>query len=98
MRGWIELAGSMTRSIAEALGDMPVVHPRFEGPARLAPWERRLLGTKAPEGFAREVVLTVAGIPVLSARTVSRLHDPALEVECFPPLSNIFMLYFSQRN
>jgi chorismate-pyruvate lyase len=80
MRSWIELTGSMTRSIAIALGEMPIVHPQFEGPARLAPWEQRLLGTKAPAGFAREVVLSVAGIPVLSARTVSRLHDPALQV------------------
>ena len=80
MRGWIELTGSMTRSIADALGEMPVVHPQYEGPARLAPWEQRLLGTRAAEGYSREVVLTVAGEPVLSARTVSRLHDPALEV------------------
>jgi chorismate-pyruvate lyase len=80
MRRWIELTGSMTRSIADALCEVPVVHPQFEGPARLAPWEQRLLGSKAAAGYAREVVLTVAENPVLSARTVSQLHDPALEV------------------
>ena len=80
MRSWIELTGSMTRSIADALGEMPVVHPQYEGPTRLAPWEQSLLGTRAAEGYSREVVLTVAGEPLLSARTVSRLHDPALEV------------------
>jgi len=70
----------MTRSIAETLHEMPVVHPGLEGPAPLAPWERRLLGIEALAGYAREVVLTVDERPVLSARTVSRLGDPALEV------------------
>ena len=70
----------MTRSIAATLGEMPAVVPVFEGPATLAPWERRLLSVSRPWGYAREVVLTVRGKPILAARTVSRLHDPALEV------------------
>ena len=70
----------MTRSIAETLGEMPAVQPVFEGPATLAPWERRLLNITRKWGYAREVVLTVGGQPVLTARTVSRLQDPALEV------------------
>ena len=77
---WIALAGSMTRSLGNALGEAPVVHPGFEGPSTLAPWERSLLGVFEPAGYAREVVLTVRGTPVLSARTVSRLNDPSLEV------------------
>lgn len=80
LRSWIELAASMTRTIADVLGEMPVVQPGFEGPTSLAPWERRLLGIDESRGYAREVVLTVKETPVLSARTVSRLHDPALEV------------------
>ncbi len=80
MRTWIELTGSMTRSIADTAGEMPLVRPGYEGPTVLAPWERRLLGIREPDGYAREVVLTVRNQAVLSARTVSRLYDPALEV------------------
>jgi chorismate-pyruvate lyase len=80
LKPWILLTGSMTRAIGDALGELPVVQPGFEGPTSLAPWERRLLGISESEGYAREVVLTVRGDAVLSARTVSRLHDPALEV------------------
>ncbi len=70
----------MTRAIGHTLGELPAVQPGFEGPATLAPWERRLLGIRETAGYAREVVLTVGGQAVLSARTVSRLRDPALEV------------------
>jgi chorismate-pyruvate lyase len=70
----------MTRSVAETLGDAPRVTPGHEGPSLLAPWERRMLGLNHRRGYAREIVLSVAGSPVLSARTVSRLDDPALEV------------------
>ncbi len=80
LSAWIQLTDSMTRSIGAALGEPPVVHPGYEGPAPLAPWERRLLGVAGRVGYAREVVLTVRGAPVLSARTTSRLEDPALEV------------------
>jgi len=80
IRPWIDLSDSMTRSIGDALGELPAVHPGLEGPTTLAPWERRLLGIDEPGGYAREVVLTVKDRPVLSARTVSRLQDPALEV------------------
>jgi chorismate-pyruvate lyase len=70
----------MTRSLGDALGEAPAVRPGFEGPSTLAPWECSLLGVSESVGYAREVVLAVRGIPVLSARTVSRLNDPALEV------------------
>ena len=70
----------MTRTIGSAMGELPAVHPLFEGPSSLANWERRLLGIQDTSGYAREVVLTVRGDAVLSARTVSRLDDPALEV------------------
>ena len=77
---WISRSDSMTRAIGQALGEMPRVHPGHEGPDRLAPWECRLLALGQARGYAREVVLRVAGVPVLTARTVSRLDDPALEV------------------
>lgn len=77
---WIELSGSMTRAIGETLAELPRVIPGHEGPTLLAPWERRMLGLEQRRGYAREVVLSVRGVPVLSARTVSRLDDPALEV------------------
>ncbi len=77
---WIRLTDSMTHALGEAFGELPRVSPGHEGPSRLAPWEQRLLGLKDSRCYAREVVLTVAGRPVLSARTVSRLDDPALEV------------------
>ena len=79
-RRWIELRESMTRAIGAHLGAEPRVHPVFEGPALLATWEQRLLGLRASPGYAREVVLTVKNRAVLSARTVGRLDDPALEV------------------
>lgn len=77
---WISRSDSMTRAIGLALGEMPRVHPGHEGPDRLAPWECRLLGLGQPRGYVREVVLKVAGLPILTARTVSRLDDPALDV------------------
>jgi len=80
LKPWIQLSGSMTRCIGDTLGEPPIVRPGLEGPTRLALWERRLLGITESRGYAREVVLTVKGEAVLSARTVSRLHDPALEV------------------
>ncbi len=80
LRAWIDLSGSMTRSIADALGEVPVVHPGVEGPTALAPWERRLLGIGEAAGYTRAVLLTVNDRVVLTARTVSRLGDPALEV------------------
>jgi len=77
---WIQLTDSMTHGLGEALGKLPRVAPGHEGPSRLAPWERRMLALGGRRGYAREVVLSVAGSPVLSARTVGRLDDPALEV------------------
>ena len=79
-RPWIRLTDSMTHALGEALGALPRVTPAYEGHSRLAPWESRMLGNAGHRGYAREVVLSVAGCPVLSARTVSRLNDPALEV------------------
>jgi chorismate-pyruvate lyase len=77
---WISRSDSMTRAIAVTRGEMPRVHPLREGPARLAPWEGRLLGHRRNRAYAREVVLTTDEEPVLVARTVSRLEDPALNV------------------
>lgn len=77
---WIRLSESMTRAIGQTLGEMPRVSPGFEGPDRLAPWESNLLGLSGSRGYAREVMLSVRDRPVLAARTVSRLDDPALEL------------------
>lgn len=77
---WLRLGDSMTRAIAEALGEAPRVCPGLEGPDRLAPWEADLLALSGVRCYAREVVLTVGGTAVLAARTVSRLQDPALEL------------------
>ncbi|MGE0624585.1 MAG: chorismate lyase [Pseudomonadales bacterium] len=79
-RHWIELTGSMTRELGARLGGTVQVTPSYEGPGRLAPWERRFLRARARQAYVREVTLSVAGIPVLGARTLSLLDDPAVDV------------------
>lgn len=76
----IRLRGSMTREIGDRLGDMPTVTPVFEGPGRFAPWESGLLKRRGSRGYVREVVLSIDGMSVLSARTLSTFGDPAVEV------------------
>jgi chorismate-pyruvate lyase len=78
---WIRLSDSMTRTIGEFLNGPVEVSVLREGPDRLAPWERRLLrpagGRRA---YAREVMLSVSGRPVLRARTLGALQDPVVDV------------------
>ncbi len=70
----------MTRTLGERLGETPQVTPTREGPGSLARWEARLLRTPLPRSYVREVTLSVRGRPVLGARTLSLLDDPAVEV------------------
>lgn len=79
-RQWIQLSGSMTEALGRHLGGQPLVTPICEGPGRIAPWEARLLRTPARSAYVREVVLTVGGAHALSARTLSLLRDPAVDV------------------
>ena len=78
---WIRLSDSMTRTIGAFLNGPVEVTVLREGPDRLAPWERRLLrpagGRRA---YAREVMLSVSGRPVLRARTLGALQDPVVDV------------------
>ncbi|MGD8830527.1 MAG: chorismate lyase [Pseudomonadales bacterium] len=80
VRRWVDVHGSMTRTIAEGTGASVSVTPLTQGPGQLAAWESRLLRTRQHRGYVREVVLSVAGKRVLSARTVSLLDDPAIRV------------------
>jgi chorismate-pyruvate lyase len=70
----------MTREIGLALGTLPTVTPTHQGPSRLAPWEASLLGVPRRYSYAREITLSVSGVPVMLARTLSTYGDPAVDV------------------
>lgn len=79
-RHWVTLVESMTQEIGLAIGTLPTVTPSHEGPSRLAPWEASLLGIPCRRSYAREVSLSVSGVPVMLARTLSTFGDPAVDV------------------
>lgn len=70
----------MTAAIGNFLGQVPGVVPIREGPARGAGWERRLLDSGRRALYTREVTLRVKNQPVLLARTLTLLDDPAVKV------------------
>lgn len=79
-RIWVDVPGSMTAAIGKFLGQAPEVEPVREGPSRGALWESLLLDSGRRTLYAREVVLSVKARPVLLARTLTLLDDPAVRV------------------
>lgn len=72
LKNWVSIPGSMTRAVADACHQQPQVELRYQGPDRASRWEAVLIGkTSGCRVHAREISLTIAGNPVLLARSIT---------------------------